>query len=154
VVRTIQSDLLADLMLGFYDKFPKAWFGLLTHDEQHTDPAGLFNRVHYYNTPADFSAFGMNGWELRQIRRHHYDLAIIPHHQESIEGFENVLLMLLLFGVKRWAHCNRSGELRPVSKLRALRAVASGLAALGPAAALYAGYLVTILLQEKPWRSS
>lgn len=151
VIRTLQSDLLPELLEVWREQLPGAEFDLLTHPAQHSQAEGCFDGYINYEAAEDFSWWRADWPAIRDL---HYDLAIIPHHQQQIEGFENVLLMLALFGVKQWAHCGPDGRLRPVSKLRAVRALATALAALGPAAALYAGYLATLLLQVKPWRNS
>jgi hypothetical protein len=150
VVRTIQSDLLPELVEKWRGEWPGAVIDALTHRGQHND-LSCFDDVFEYTESSDFSWTSV--FDLMPWMRSYYDLAIIPHHQAELEGFENVILMLALFGIKQWAHCGPDGVLRPVSKLRALRAAASGLAALGPAAALYLGYIVTLLLAERTRRN-
>jgi hypothetical protein len=132
IIRCLQSDLLPRVLATW----PKSVdVGLLTHAGQHNLDAEPFCTVHEYHGDGDFTVLPR---ELASdIRAAGYDKAVIVKHNDSISGFENVLLMLAPLGIKRWAHCGLDGVVQPVSKLRVLRALGTAALALGPAAALY-----------------
>jgi hypothetical protein len=142
IIRCLQSDLLPRVL----ETWPKSVeVGLLTHAGQHNLDASPFSEVHEYHGDGDFSVLPR---ELAaEIRAAGYDKAVIVKHSSDIAGFENVLLMLAPLGIKRWAHCGLDGVVRPVSKLRVLRALGTAALALGPAAALYG---VIRFLPRKP----
>ncbi|MHC4644332.1 MAG: hypothetical protein ACYTBJ_02435 [Planctomycetota bacterium] len=134
IIRCLQSDLLPRVM----DTWPKSVdYGLLTHAGQHNLDTRPFAHVHEYHGDGDFSAFWA-GELASEIAAVGYDKAVIVKHSPDIKGFDNVLLLLSRLDVPRWAHCGLDGLVKPLSKLQALRALASYGAALGPAAALYA----------------
>lgn len=122
IIRTLQSDLLIRLLKQWQAKFGECQFYILTHAGQENLRliADKFERIYEYNAKGDFSWFWLKSDLRREIRQQGFDLLIVPKKMDRLNGFENVLFMASVLGVKKWFHCGIKGDLLPIGRWRLL----------------------------------
>jgi len=119
IIRTIQSDLLGALLNSLHDEFPTA--NLYLHDNlkqksfseaQHHIGGCVF----WTKRKGDYGIANISFQTIAQIRKFKFDKVIIPHKQYDINGFDNVILLLLFLNIKKWFHCSIDWKLRKIKK--------------------------------------
>ncbi|MBI5077311.1 hypothetical protein HZB94_02935 [Candidatus Falkowbacteria bacterium] len=118
IIRTIQCDLLGLLLRSLPNEFPQADICLLDNKKQTSFLQAQKNirRIYCTKEKDDYGFGNISIKTILEIRRQHYDSAIIPHKQFDINGFENVILLLTFFGIKNWLHCTIDWKLKRISK--------------------------------------
>ncbi len=131
IVRTLQADLLAGVVAKLRKVYPTASFSILSHaDTQNLEYYSKeFETVFYYTANRDFGLFSLSPSLVRKIRKSKFELVIFPKKMNRLEGFENVIFMLSVFGIKQWAHCSIDGKLNFIKKNYLLRILVTFFAA-------------------------
>jgi hypothetical protein len=124
VIRSVKSELLPFFVEKWGEKFPGANFELLTHPASLSSGLEiikerfplLFKKIHIYNYNGDYSYKNIQKEIRKELKSSKYDMVIVPHKGESIDGFTNVILLAFSISSKVF-HGNLEGELHKVPKL-------------------------------------
>jgi len=117
IIRTIQAELIKELVGKWKLKFPVAKFDILTHHGQ-PNIEGV-NRIITYDTHGDFSWKGLSKHLRNSLKE--YDVIIFPHKWNSIKGFDNVIELAIKLSPKIIYHSDKTGKLIKVSKLNLIK---------------------------------
>ncbi len=113
IIRTIQADLLGDLLARWKEYYPEASFDILTHASQANISyyETLFSNIYIYEANSDF-AWSRLSDELKQELSGCYDVILFAHKWDSIAGFANVIDLARRLSPVQIAHSNSAGEVK------------------------------------------